>query len=300
MTTDNDHHLNNTAQHGDAPSHPNSAQLIEQISQLKARVQALELQYCTEPGKPAKPSEHSTDSAQQQQHQLIQTAKLASMGQLTAGLAHELNQPLARIFLTAELAQAKLQRETFDEPQQILNYLQRIMTDVQKATGLINHLKTYSHQDVHSVFKPFDLKQLIDDAMILFNHKIKIQGIDFKLSFDHGISPLQGDGGQIEQVFNNLLGNAIQALHESKTRRLHVSTYVEGKFSCIKIEDSGCGMSKETVANIFDPFFTTKRSGEGTGLGLSISRGIIENHHGKLTVTSVENEGSCFIIWLPN
>ena len=239
------------------------------------------------------------------QHQLVQTAKLVSMGQLTAGLTHELNQPLGRIFLTAELAQAKLKRLDGGDPQPILNYMQRIMEDVKSSTTLINHLKTYSRQDVESVIIPMNIEQLTNEAISLFQSRIDTLQIDFKQQLMSDDLPLQGDPEQIGQVINNLISNAIDALKEAQTNDNHqashltLKTYDEGKFTCIKVKDNGCGMNEMTLSCIFDPFFTTKPSGQGTGLGLSISRGIIESHRGKLTAQSEEGKGSCFTIWLP-
>lgn len=289
---------NRSVQNNTADETTQNSELTAEIARLKNKVQALEQQMEQQIKENNSSLKQHINTLKDTQHQLVQTAKLASMGQLTAGLAHELNQPLGRILLTAELALSKLQRSEFSKQIAISNYLERIMADVQSATVLINHLKTYSHQDVQSVVEPFDIKWLIEEAMILFNHRIDIKGVEFKMQFEHQDQTLKGDQGQISQVFNNLLGNALDALAQTPSPCLQVSTYDDGKYCCVAIKDNGSGMDEATAGNIFDPFFTTKRSGEGTGLGLSISRGIMQGHNGKLTVDSVEDQGSCFIIWL--
>ena len=243
--------------------------------------------------------ERNIETLKDTQHQLVQTAKLASIGQLTAGLAHELNQPMSRIFLTAEMIGNLLDKPNQIDTQRIQNLLQRIIRDVHSANGLINHLRIYSRQDVSCIYEPVNLSELIDQLMILFDHQIKILGIDFTLSQQHQQQKLYGDSGQIEQVINNLMSNAIDALKERQIKALSLRTFEEGAFTCIEVKDSGCGMSKSVINNMFDPFFTTKESGKGTGLGLSISKGIVENHDGIFSVDSREDEGTTIKVSLP-
>lgn len=244
--------------------------------------------------------EQGTQVLKNTQHQLIQTAKLASIGQLTAGLAHELNQPMGRIFLTAELIHNMMQVAPAVNSSKIFNLLQRIMKDVNSAKALMNHLRVYSRQDLDSAMMATDIKPLIEELLILFTHQIKIQGIQFTLEFNHINRQLMIIASQIEQVINNLMSNAIDSLKFSVHRQLILTTDDHDGYTTITVKDSGCGISNESIAKIFEPFFTTKPAGEGTGLGLSISKGIIDNHHGRFNVHSEPNIGSYFVVSLPN
>ena len=243
--------------------------------------------------------ERNIETLKDTQHQLVQTAKLASIGQLTAGLAHELNQPMSRIFLTAEMIGNIINKKGEPNIERVNELLTRIIRDVHSASALMDHLRMYSRQDVSSVYEPIDLSDLIDQLMILFDHQIKILAIDFTLDLQHQQQQLHGDPGQIEQVINNLMSNAIDALKNKQTKTLSLRTFEQGDFTCIEVSDSGCGMSKSVVNNMFDPFFTTKESGKGTGLGLSISKGIIENHDGIFNVQSSEGQGTTIRVSLP-
>jgi C4-dicarboxylate-specific signal transduction histidine kinase len=244
--------------------------------------------------------EANIETLKDTQHQLIQTAKLASIGQLTAGLAHELNQPMGRIFLTAELIQSIVSKGDPNNIDRVNELLQRIMRDVTSANKLMSHLRMYSRQDVTSTVEPIDLTQLIDHLMVLFIHRMKLSEIEFEIDLSHQSNQLQGDPGQIEQVINNLMSNAIDALNDAPVRKLSLHTFEKGNYTCIEIKDSGCGMSQHVINNMFDPFFTTKESGQGTGLGLSISKGIVENHDGLFEVNSKLDEGTQITVSLPN
>ena len=271
--------------------------MVLDITERKSMIQAV--------SKSKQELEQNIEALKNTQHQLVQTAKLASIGQLTAGLAHELNQPMSRIFLTAEMIANIINKPSDIDKQRINDLLERIMRDVRTANNLMNHLRIYSRQDISSIKEPIDLSELIDQMMILFDHQINILGIDFTLDQQHQQHQqhqhkrLYGDPGQIEQVINNLMSNAIDALKNKQTKAISLRTFEQGDFTCIEVKDSGCGMSKSVVNNMFDPFFTTKESGKGTGLGLSISKGIVENHDGIFTVKSSEGEGTTITVSLP-
>lgn len=266
----------------------------QEIEKLEQRIAELEKQL--------EDTEQAADVNNHQlaptQEQLIQAAKLATVGQLTAGLAHELNQPLGRILLTAELVQSQLQQ--IPETEAICKKLERIIKDVNQASTLIKHLRLFSQQSLGCDKETLDLATVINEVMMLFAHRFKKHNIQTQLTFGHGDSSLFADPGQIEQVLCNVLTNAIDAMSEVEKPLLKIITDAQEKFVAITIEDNGCGMSKQLQQNMFDPFFTTKSTGKGMGLGLSISKGIVDSHQGELSVTCDVGQGCSVKIKLPS
>jgi len=231
------------------------------------------------------------------QTQLVQAAKLASIGEICAGLAHELNQPLGAIRLCAQLIQRKQAKANIDK-EKIDSTPQNIIDQVDRATKIMKHLKIFSRE---SDFYPEDaqLNELINESLILFNETLRISGVTLKIEPGDNLPLLRCDATQIVQVITNLLANARDAVADSEDKWIRVRSYSSSDMVSIDVEDNGCGIKQSNLAKVFDPFFTTKPVGKGTGLGMSISHGIIEKHNGKLTVASEEGKGSCFTMSLP-
>ena|GEM_PF-2768281 len=231
------------------------------------------------------------------QGQLVQSAKLASIGEISAGLAHELNQPLGAIMLSAQFATELMNEEAIDK-ESVSKKLQRIVAQVERASKIIQHLKVFSRKGEHT-FEEVDINWVIEESFILVNETLKMNGIKLIVELAEKLPPVTCDFIQIEQVLTNLVTNARDALEQGQAKEMVVRSYAQKNAICIDVQDNGCGMSAAVIAKIFDPFFTTKAVGKGTGLGMSISYGIMQDHRGELRVSSIEGQGSCFTISLP-
>ena len=229
------------------------------------------------------------------QAQLLQSAKLASIGTLAAGVAHELNQPLTVIRGYSQILSKDIQNES-----PIANGLKKIEEQTSRMINVINHLRDFSRQSKSS-FEPFDAKDVIDNVLLMFNQQLKIHNIEIikEISFD--IKTVYGNKNHLEQVLINLLSNAKDAItsgfNEGEINILARNR--DKKFLEISVSDTGTGILPEHKDKIFDPFFTTKDVGEGTGLGLSISYGLIKDMGGFIEVNSKINERTVFNVILP-
>jgi len=228
------------------------------------------------------------------EQQLRRSEKLSALGQLVAGVAHELNNPLAVIMGYAQLL------TTQEHPVERLRAdLQKILHESERAAKIVRNLLTFARPREPQL-APVDINRLILNVTETHQKDIRDNTIAFHARLAEDLPPTMADAHQMEQVFTNLLTNAIQALSEHKgQRKLEVLT--EQQTNCIRITvaDSGPGIPKEIASKIFDPFFTTKGPGKGTGLGLSICHTIVEEHHGRLWVESEKGCGSRFVIELP-
>lgn len=236
---------------------------------------------------------------QNTQLQLVQSAKLASIGEISAGLAHELNQPLGAILLSAEMIDELLNDQPERYIQNIRDSIKRILANLKRASALITHLKTFSRSDGDKEFSDVDINWVIQESLILFEQPMRIAGIDTRLELNKDLPRFCCNVIKIEQVITNLLANARDAVMDKEQKLIKVRSFMTEKSIVIEVEDNGCGIPRELVNKVFDPFFTTKEVGKGTGLGMSISYGIVREHSGNMEVTSVEGEGSVFRLSLP-
>ena len=258
------------------------------------------------------------------QSQLVQSAKMASVGQLVAGIAHEINNPVTFISagvdslgtnleevrqvldiyhrITPDNTKEKLKeieklKEQIDYKQairEINKLIDSIKNGTNRTTEIVKGLRTFSRLD-EDILKIADIHEGLDSTLILLRNKYK-NNID--IIKDYGDIPqLECFPGQLNQVFMNILSNAIDAVEEKGT--IAITTSKSNGVIRIVIKDTGRGIPENIKAKIFDPFFTTKEVGEGTGLGLSISHGIIEKHNGSITVISEVGKGTEFTITLP-
>lgn len=230
------------------------------------------------------------------QKQLLQTEKLAAIGQLAAGVAHEINNPLTGILGFAQL----LIQEEGLTPQQRED-LESIYKQSQRCRTIIQNLLQFSHRKEPRM-EDIEIPPLIHTTLKLVQYDFKTSGIDLAVEAGDDLPLVHGDPNQLQQVFLNLLTNARQALEERKTGArilIGVKRGATGKQLVITFGDNGTGISPENLGKIFDPFFTTKPVGKGTGLGLSISYGIVQQHQGSIRAESEPGKGSTFIIELP-
>ena len=225
--------------------------------------------------------------------QLRQSEKLAALGELVAGVAHELNNPLAGI---SAFAQLLLEEEVLSDDQRESARL--IKREADRAVGVIRDLLLFSRKAGPSS-APVELNSLIQLTLRLRAYSLRSSGVELETNLDPTLPELAGDDQKLQQVILNLIVNAEYAMRRSPTKRLVIRTAREGDFVVAEVSDTGAGMSEDTLQRVFEPFFTTKPAGEGTGLGLSVSYGIIEAHNGTITVDSAAGRGTTFRIVLP-
>ena len=232
------------------------------------------------------------------QEQLVQAGKLATLGELTTGVAHELNNPLNNIGLFVGNALDLIQLGTAD-PERISSELDNAMHQVRKASEIISHLRTFGRAAPVSR-EPVLINDVIVRALSLMQEQFRLRQIDLNLKLCDDNPLVLGNAIQLEQVLINLLTNARDAVSLSAIRTISIECVVDAPFVELVISDTGAGIPEGLEKRIFDPFFTTKEVGKGTGLGLSITYGIIKEHHGTIIVAKTPpGAGATFVIQLP-
>ncbi len=233
----------------------------------------------------------------EKQEQLVQAGKLATLGELTTGVAHELNNPLNNIglFIGNVIDLIELGK---GDPQRILRELHSAMQQVHKATEIISHLRTFGRAASVSRER-VAINQVISRSLALMHEQLRLRQIEVQLHFPDKDVIVIGNAIQLEQVFINLLTNARDAMTEVTPKAITISCTPQVDMVEISVCDTGPGIPIEWQQKIFDPFFTTKEVGAGTGLGLSITYGIIKEHQGTITVENAPNIGALFRIQLP-
>jgi signal transduction histidine kinase len=239
--------------------------------------------------------EETNKTLRETQAQLIQASKMAAMGQFGAGVAHELNQPLAGISGYTDLLLLKMEKETPE-----WRYAKKIEDQCVRMTKIVSNLRTFARQSKFE-YAETDVNQPIDDALMLLGEQLRSHNIKVKRDLATDIPKVLADANQLEQVFLNLISNAKDAIDPKGSGTITIISRRSEKADFIEVVviDSGMGMDNSTVSDIFNPFFTTKDVGKGTGLGLSISLGIIEDHGGRIEVHSIKDRGTAFRICLP-
>ncbi len=239
-------------------------------------------------------AESSLHELKQTQGQLIQAEKLSAIGELVAGVAHELNNPL-----TGVLGYAQLLLRSESDPQ-VQESLKRIVDDATRCRQIVKNLLAFARKRVAEK-QCVDINQVIRATVELRAYQLRIEDIHVVLDLAEDLPPTMADPQQLQQVFVNLISNAEYAMRDQEAeRQLKVRTsIIDDDRLIVRWEDTGCGIPSENMDHIFDPFFTTKQTGEGTGLGLSLSYGIIQDHGGEIRVESTVGEGAAFIIELP-
>ena len=231
------------------------------------------------------------------QEQLVQAGKLATLGELTTGVAHELNNPLNNIGLFVGNAVDLIELAVSDKGR-IVAELHRAIQQVRKATEIISHLRTFGRAAPVSR-EPLSLKQVIHRAHSLMQEQLRLREIEVTIDLGPKEPLVVGNPIQLEQVFINLLTNARDAVADAPQKAIRISSSVGPRGVEIAFADTGVGIPAGLERRIFDPFFTTKEVGKGTGLGLSIAYGIIKEHGGTISVVSAPRQGATFLVHLP-
>src|SRR5881296_3733043 len=231
------------------------------------------------------------------QEQLVQAGKLATLGELTTGVAHELNNPLNNIDLFVGNAVDLIELAVTDKGQ-IVRELGHAMQQVSKATEIISHLRTFGRAAPVSR-EPISLRQIIERALSLMREQLRLREIEVTVDLGPEEPVVLGNAIQLEQVFINLLTNARDAVAEAPRKEIRIAGSARSGAVEVAFADTGHGIPPGLERRIFDPFFTTKQVGKGTGLGLSITYGIIKEHGGTISVVSPPGAGATFLIHLP-
>jgi signal transduction histidine kinase len=227
------------------------------------------------------------------QEQLVQSGKMAAVGTLTSGIAHELNNPLNNIGLTLEALLDDFDDYTQAERQRML---EQAYTQVERASTTVRNLLDFTRKD-RSAFTALRVSDVVESALRLVANEARLAGVVPQVLLDGGLPTVWGNPHDLQQVFVNLFLNAVQAMPDGGA--LRVSATPEGAAVRIDVTDDGVGISAQALEEIFDPFFTTKDLGEGTGLGLSVSRGLVEKHGGTISVASQVGKSTTFSVRLP-
>src|SRR6266516_1562536 len=241
--------------------------------------------------------EHREQELREKQEQLVQAGKLATLGELTTGVAHELNNPLNNIglFIGNVLDQVRL--GSFKD-EEVIEELENAMEQVRKATAIISHLRTFGRAAPVSL-EAVDIDEVIERSLLLMQEQLRLRGIEVELDLSPDTLIVLGNAIQLEQVFINLLTNSRDALAESRGKTIRIGTSRDGTWISVRFADTGPGIARDVEQRIFDPFFTTKEVGTGTGLGLSITYSILKEHGGRISVDPKRGRGASFLIQLP-
>ncbi len=236
------------------------------------------------------------DSLSNTEEQLRVAEKLASIGQLAAGVAHEINNPLGTILLYASMLKRDLEKIYNDD--QRSEDLELIVDEANRCKNIVSNLLNFARQGKLNL-KEFDITETIREVLKPFTVNPVYRQIEFKYQITENNYKITGDEDQLKQVFINIIKNACDALTDSSKKELNVYLSIDRNNVKVEIADSGNGIAKENQGKVFTPFFTTKSMGKGTGLGLAISYGIIKMHKGNITFTSEIGKGTTFKVVLP-
>lgn len=240
------------------------------------------------------------------EQQLIQASKMATLGEMATGVAHELNQPLSVIKTTSSFFMKKLASQQPIDPAVLETMLTKVDRNVDRAANIINHMRQFARKSEMDMQR-ISVEQVLESAFEIFSQQLKVRGITVNWAIDNNLPKIKADPGRLEQVFINLLLNARDAIEErwenqpptqdSKKIDLTVTRHND-HISCW-VCDNGVGIPENLTHRIFEPFFTTKDVGKGTGLGLSISYGIVKDCGGAIAVRPNPGGGTCFVITFP-
>ncbi len=238
--------------------------------------------------------------------QLIQASKMTTLGLMASGMAHEINQPLNVIQVCADFL-LKMQRQGVSiKDEDLKSVVNDIRDNVQRASGIIKHMRDFARQS-EVVKNSVNINDPIKDVFKVMGHQLKVHKIILDLELDPDIPNIMADHNRLEQVFINLVTNAIDALDDRENEQVNqewkklltIKSFSESGQVIATVSDTGTGMPHEVIEKIFEPFFTTKEVGKGTGLGISISHGIVKDYDGEIEIQSEVGVGSTFKLGFP-
>ncbi len=238
--------------------------------------------------------------------QLIQASKMTTLGQMAAGIAHEINQPLNVIQVCADLFLKMIRRGVMLDAEKMTSLVHDISRNVKRATDIIKHMRDFARQSEVARNKVY-INDPIKDVFNVLGHQVKSHQVELILDLAENIPPILAEHNRLEQVFINMVTNAIDAMDEKCAgagdsdcpKVLTIQTFVEDDRVVATVSDTGVGIPDEIRDKIFEPFFTTKDVGKGTGLGVSISYGIIKDYEGEIEIASQPGSGTTFTLKFP-
>lgn len=240
------------------------------------------------------------------EQQLIQASKMATLGEMATGVAHELNQPLSVIKTTSSFFLRKLADKAPVEEQTLAVLMEKVDSNVDRATRIINHMRQFARKSDMEL-QNVRLNEVLASAFEIFSQQLKVRGIDVQWDLDPDLPKIEADPQRLEQVMINLLLNARDAIEEKWSRAketpgedlIRIQSCRESDRVVCRVCDTGIGIAPNMEEKIFEPFFTTKEVGKGTGLGLSISYGIVKDCRGTIQCRPNGDQGTCFILSFP-
>ncbi len=240
------------------------------------------------------------------EQQLIQASKMATLGEMATGVAHELNQPLSVIKIASSFFMKKIRKNEKIRDEILFTMSQEIDSHVDRATKIINHMREFGRKSDMTLGK-IQVNEVLKKAFEIFSQQLKLREIEVTWDIEESLPLITADAGRLEQVFINLLINARDAIdekwktqaHQKGDKKITLKTGSDEKTVFVEVSDTGTGIPDDIAEKVFEPFFTTKKVGEGTGLGLSISYGIINDCGGAIQVAPNKTDGTCFIIQFP-
>ena len=236
-----------------------------------------------------------TQELEEHEATIVQSHKMRAVGTLTAGVAHELNNPLNNITITAHMLLEDYDTMNKDEHIDMIN---DVINEADRSKKIISNLLDFARESSSQV-ESLDLINLLRDTVDLASNQLKLSGIKITFQTTGNLPRIHGDGQQLQQVFLNLILNAVDASSKGKKIQILLVPADEPNYVAVKVIDTGEGIPEHIIGSIFDPFFTTKGKGKGTGLGLSVSQGIVGKHGGRISVSSREGSGAIFTVILP-
>ncbi len=234
------------------------------------------------------------------QEQLIQSAKLAVLGEICAGIAHEVNNPLATISGYLDTLDSRSEKEQSLSVEDLRPYLKKMHKQINRIVDIVSHVRNFSKRSTQE-YEVIDLRDTINGSLMLFEQSFLEQRIEAVKEIPQKPVYVFGDPTHLEQVVVNVLANAKDAISAKSNEggRIKVILTEKDRNACVTIADNGVGLDPATRDQIFDPFFTTKNPGSGTGLGLSISKGIINSHHGRIKIEACKEYSTVVTIEIP-
>ena len=237
----------------------------------------------------------------ERQAQLIQAGKMATLGEMATGMAHELNQPLNVMRMGADFVAKMIRRGQKISDEQLLMVSSNISEQVERAANIINHLREFGRKSEFKVY-PVDINEPIKNVFTIMGEQFRLRGIKVNLKLDKAIPKIMAGRNRLEQIFINLATNARAAIQERRpeeAKEITITSYPEGDWVVAEVSDTGKGIPEQIRKKIFEPFFTTKATGKGTGLGLSITYGLVRDFKGRIDVESTQDVGTTFKVRFP-
>jgi histidine kinase len=241
------------------------------------------------------------------EQQLIQASKMATLGEMATGVAHELNQPLAVIKTASRFFMKKVNKREKIDDDILFTMSEEIDSHVDRATRIINHMRQFGRK-ADQKLDELQINDVLEKSFEIFSQQLMVRGIEVAWEIEENLPPIMADAGRLEQVFINLLINARDAIEEKwklkspqkGDKKITLKSRSEGERVSVEVQDTGGGVAESNLDKIFEPFFTTKEAGNGTGLGLSISYRIVHDLGGRIRVVSRKGNGARFIVTFPS